>query len=217
MPRTAQTQADYRRSINPKDQFGRKWGMSIEIRTGEPTGAVLPAWGAVGDPLRTPMHLVKMVKDENGQAELGRCTVDFPAWIAEIEHAEKQWYDRLYENALAKNLELTDLATLETHKILLGLTGPKPWPSSDVLRQAVAGDRKLLGFEPLTAVERALLKIPTLEDLKAGTVKAAGTLADGPPENYQDFVKWAFSTGQATDLATVGKLWSEHRARLQAA
>src|SRR5437660_2838156 len=130
------SQAEQRRAITPRDQFGRKWGMHIEIATGDPTGGVYPAgWQ---DPLRTPMHRIKMVTNEDGQRELGRCTVDFPTWLAEIEQGEHDWYQQLHVNArdVYKRLDPSDIAELEHDKFLIDLTGPKPWPSSDNLKKA---------------------------------------------------------------------------------
>ena len=70
MAAKARTQADYRRDMNPRDQFGRKWLTTIELMTGEPTGGIVPAgWS---DPLRTPMQYLKVPRNADGQSELGR-------------------------------------------------------------------------------------------------------------------------------------------------
>lgn len=212
----SRTQADFRRDINPRDQFGRKWQMAIEISTGDPTGGIFPAGWT--DPLRTPMKFIRVPRNEDNQAEVGKVRVDFDAWITEQEHEEKGWYDRLYEIALAKNVDIpADPTTLETHRILLGLTGPRPWPSSEAIRLAKDGDRRLLGFEPLTKADRVLLRQQTLDDMRGGSTHAAKT--DLPPDTYQEFVGWAMRNGSvpAGDLKAAAALWQEHRKHLQAA
>lgn len=219
MPRQ-HNQADDRRSLNPRDQFGRLWALCIEVRTGEPTGAVLPAgWS---DPLRTPMHLVTMLKTEFGQVDLGRVQVNFDQWIGEIEHAEQKWYERLHEIALSKysSLDPERVPHLDQDQLLLRLTGPKPFPSSEALKRAKGGEKGLLGMEPMTQEQRALLKMQTLEDLKAPLPKKAeehAPVTSGPPDTYQEFVRWAFATEKGMDLTKVAALWKDHRANLQAA
>lgn len=208
------TQADFRRDINPKDQFGRKWSACIEIATGEPTGGIFPAGWT--DPLRTPIKYLIVPRNEDGQAEIGKIKVDFPRWISEQEHDEKGWYDQLYQIALAKNVDIpSDPITLETNKILLGLTGPRPWPSVEAIRLASDGDRRLLGFEPSTKADRIMLRQQTLDDMKGGSSKDPVL----PPDNYQDFVGWAFKHGGVSngDLKKVAELWQDHRKNLQAA
>ena len=218
MAAKARTQADYRRDMNPRDQFGRKWLTTIELMTGEPTGGIVPAgWS---DPLRTPMQYLKVPRNADGQSELGRLVLDFDAWIAEIEHAEMVWYQELHEIALAKYtaLDPARVPELDKDKLLLKLVGPKPWPASDVLRTAAAGNQPLLGFTPLTQRERELLKIPTIADLKAGPMPAPTPANDAViPETYKDFIAWAFRTGAATNLKEAAALWSEHKANLTAA
>lgn len=222
MARALRTQADQRRDINPLDQFGRKWSMTIEIITGDPTGGIFPAgWS---DPLKTPMKYIKVRRTPEGQSELGRVLVDFPSWVEEIRHEDGLWYQQLYENAIAKyaTIDPAKVATLDRDPFLLRLTGPKPWPSIEVITAAMQGDRGFLGLEPLTPKHRAMLNMSTIEDLKAGaTMPEAPVTRDlsTPPESYKEFIRWAYETGAAPpgDLKRVGELWQAHRANLQAA
>lgn len=210
------TQPGERRSFNPKDQFGRKWCMTIEVRTGDPTGQVLPAgWS---DPLRTPMHYVRVPKDESGNVMFGTCAVDYEAWIREVEHEEEGWFRRLVENATIKNIEPLEIEHLLKHKVLLQLTGPKPWPSSEVLKLAAAGDKGFLGLTEFTARERAALHQPTLADLKSGNLTSPPRAENKelPPDDYREFIGYAMRNG-AKNLTEVGKLWKEHKSNLQAA
>jgi hypothetical protein len=216
------TQADERRPMNPRDQFGRKWAMTIELKTGEPTGGVYPAGWA--DPLRTPMQHVRMTRNEDGQVEMGKVRVAFAEWRTEIEKAEQEWYVELHKNALHvyKAVDPSDVAKLDQDKFLIDLTGPKPWPSSEVLRQAETGDRHFLGLEPLTPQARAMLRMPTLADLKAGPAAVPTPMVAEdpftPPNTYQEFVSWVMRTGtvQPGDLKAAAALWKEHRANVAA-
>lgn len=216
--RTQQTQ---RRDINPKDQFGRKWSMAIELATGDPCGGIFPAGWT--DPLRTPMKYLAVPRNEEGQAEIGRLRVDFDTWTAEHEDEERRWYQQLHANArdVYKRLDPTEVARLEQDKFLLDLTGPKPWPSPAVIRAAKNGDRQYLGLEPLDVAHRVALGRETIEDLKAGIpapapepVAADTTL---PPEKYSDFMAWAFKRHPGITLKDVGEMWQAHRKHLAAA
>jgi hypothetical protein len=217
------TQADYRRSLNPRDQFGRKWSMEIEIATGDPTGGIFPAGWT--DPLRTPMKYLKVPRNEDGQAEIGKLRVEFPHWIAEQEESERAWYHQLHANArtVYKKIDKGDAKDLERDPFLVELTGSKPWPSVPVLKRAMAGDKGLLGLSILTQQDRVDLGMETVEDLKAGAQipEASSPRPDDltPPDAYPAFVGWAFRTGAAPkgDLKAAAELWATHRKNLQAA
>jgi hypothetical protein len=212
-------QKAHRRDLNPRDQFGRKWLLTIELVTGDPCGEVVPAgWS---DPLRTPMNRVRLAQNEDGQIDPSRCHVDFDRWISTIEDDERGWYEELHRNALHvyKSVEPSDVVKLDQDKFLLDLTGPKPFPSSDILKRARAGDRSLLGLAPLSVADRIALRIATLEDLKVapvGTPPPAPTSPDTPPDTYAAFVTWCFKSGavQPGDLKAAAALWREHRAAL---
>src|SRR3990167_1300738 len=89
------SQADQRRDMVSTDQFGRPWLLTIELKTGDPTGLISPAgWD---DPLGTPQKHLKVPRDQYGQATWGRLEVDFPAWIREIEVAARAWRDELWK------------------------------------------------------------------------------------------------------------------------
>jgi hypothetical protein len=208
-----------RRDVNPRDQFGRKWLLTIELVTGDPCGEVVPAgWS---DPLRTPMNRVRLAFNEDGQVDLSRCHVDFDRWIDEIEDSERGWYEELHRNALHvyKAVNPSDVGALDQDKFLLDLTGPKPFPSSTILKRAKAGDRSLLGFEALSVADRIALRLATLADAKAapvGTPTPAPTSADAPPDTYPAFISWAFKSGavEPGDLKAAAALWKEHRKAL---
>jgi hypothetical protein len=198
------TQADFRRDINPRDQFGRKWSACSEIGTGEPTGGIFPAGWT--DPLRTPIKYLGVPKNDDGQAEIGKLRVDFDRWVSDQRKEEQDWYASLYQIALNKNVDIpSDVSVLEKHPILKGLAGPKPWPPVEAIDAAKSGDRRLLGFEPLTKVERTLLSALTLEDMKTPTTPTT--------ETYQEFVSRAMASGMVPpgDLKAAAALWQEHR------
>lgn len=211
------TQADQRREINPKDQFGRRWGGTIEIATGDPTGAFVPC--GFPDNLCNTKNYLRTYRDEFGNVDLSRVEVNFPLWVRDIEEAERSWYEQLHRNAIHvyKSIEPEKVATLDQDKFLMDLTGPKPFPSSDVLRAAMAGDRQYLGFEPLDRAHREALRMETLEDLKssASTPTVVDVASDLPPDTYPEFLKWVFARGTKS-MKEAAALWQEHRKNLQA-
>lgn len=216
------TQADYRLDLNPKDQFGRKWLVVVEKETMDICGEALPAWETAKDrprdPLRTPMNFVRLVRNDVGQADTSRCVVDYDAWVEQQRQATQLWYERLNENALLVYKAIEMGADLEHDPILAKLTGPKPWPSIEVVEAARDGDRQFLGLEALDREHRAAIAQLTLADLKAmpAVPKAPEITGDEDtvPDNYQDFLKWAFKKGGAKDLKQAAQLWSEHRKNL---
>lgn len=218
-------QAKMRRNVNPKDQFGRKWGTAYEIITGEATGGWVPAWGQYGDPLRHTQAYLAMGRNEDGQVEPTRCVIDFALWIQDIEQAERQWYHQLHQVAIAKYtvIDPATVGTLDQDKFLVDQTGPKPFPSSEVLKRAQAGYAPFLGTAPLSAKDREDLKLRTLEDLKQGPAtqelerKAAVGASDLPPDSYAEFLKWSFARNPKTTMKEVAAEWVQHRDALTGA
>lgn len=223
MAGVAGKQATMRRNVNPKDQFGRKWSTAYELVTGEATGGWTPAWGALGDPLKRTSNYLAMGRNEDGQVEPTRCVIDYDLWIQDIQQAETGWYRELNQIAIAKYsiIDPKTVAELDKDPFLTNLAGPKPFPSSDVLKRAKAGYKPFLGLAPLSAADRADLRMRTLEDLKAGPapveLKASQTASTLPPETYPEFVKWAFEGGHAKTMTEVGKLWRDHSEALSGA
>lgn len=214
-------QKDHRREINPKDQFGRKWGMTIEIRTGDPTGSCTPC--GFTDHLRNSANYLRTAKTEDGQVDLSRVIVDFPTWTMHVEDDERGWYEQLHRNAMQVykkgSLSPEDVRALDSDGFLLDLTGPKPFPSSKVLKAAARGDKQFLGLEPLDRAHREALCLPTMDDMQATQQEqlTKGATASLPPDEYTAFVKWAFANDPKMTMTAVGKLWAEHKANLQAA
>ena len=208
MAKKALTQNDQRRWIAPIDQFGRQWSMQIEVLTGDPTGGINggngPTW-PYGDPLRTPQQYVELER-QGPSSDIGRCQVRFDRWIAAIEADEDLWLQNRNEIVAAKFPVIPE--DLDHNPLLIKFTGPKPWPSSDVLRQARDGYAPFLGQAPLSAADRVALVRPTLRDLQRGP---AVPETDGPPETYKEFVGWAMRGGHAKNLTEAAKLWKEHQ------
>lgn len=214
-------QAKMRRNVNPKDQFGRKWSTAYELITGESTGGWTPAWGALGDPLRHTQAYLNFSRNEDGQFETTKCVIDFDLWIQDIEQAEKQWYTQRNQVAIAKYSVVTPemVDRLDDDKFILDQTGPKPFPSSEVLKRARDGYKPFLGMAELSSQDRADLRLRTLQDLKsapksAPVVEPTGSL---PPDTYPEFLKWAFARNPKTTMAEVAAEWREHRDALTGA
>lgn len=220
-------QATYRRDLNPKDQFGRKWLVVVEVKTMDICGEALPAWNGVPgqpkDPMRTPMNYVRLATTEDGNPDTSRCTVDLEAWKIQQEEATRGWYERLHDNAIHIYKAIDQNSDLEHDRILVRHTGPKPWPSVEVLEAAIAGDEQFLGIAPLDRAHRAALLTPTTADLKATPAEVllpepTGNEAE-PPDTYQAFVSWVQKKGitKKGDLKAIAQLWADRKAHLAAA
>lgn len=159
------TQADQRRDIIAVDQHGRPWLVCVELATGDPTGAIDTAgWS---DPLRNTSKYVIVPKNAYGTQQWGTVQVDWPRWIREQEGYEQAYRTRFIEVGREMNKGTFDPEKWEQNPYLTELVGPRPWPSSAVLRMAQAGHQELLGLEPLGPVGRKLLGIQTADDLEA--------------------------------------------------
>lgn len=229
---TAKTQRDYRRSLVAVDQYGRKWGVNIELATGDPCGGVTSAGWA--DPLRTPEKYLNVPK-EYGQAIWGRIVVNFEQWVTDQQAAERDWKVRLWEIGQEKQGSKFDAATADRDDYLLHLAGPKPWPSSLALLEAAAGDPALLGLAPMTKHAREMLNIVAFEDivgpmkgqpsepepervavpLKA--VEPTAQIGGGGPTTYQAFVKETMKAGLARNVKECAVLWQQRKAAMAAA
>lgn len=241
------TQRDYRRHMTVVDQFGRKWALTIEIATGDPTGVIMPAkWR---DPLRTPLKYLTVPK-EQGQPVWGRITCDFEQWVNDQQASEREWKVRLWEIGQLKNPGGFDAATAEQNEYLLSLAGPKPWPSSLALLEAAAGDPALLGLAPMTKHAREMLNKVAFEDivgefkkkvvgaesegdgtvtehLEGGETRRVGVprkpveptacIGGAGPTTYQDFVKETMKAGLAKNVKEAAVLWQQRKAAMAAA
>jgi len=233
----AKTQRDYRRSMNAVDQYGRKWGLNIELATGDPCGGITTAgWS---DPLRTPEKYLSVPR-ESGQPLWGRLKVDFERWVDDQQQAEREWKVRLWEIGQQKNPANFDAATAEQNEYLVSLAGPKPWPSSAALLEAAAGDPALLGLAPMTRHAREILNIVAFEDIvgpmrgkvvepepevekvvPTGPAKKAvepnAPIGGGGPTTYQTFVKECLKAGRAKSVREAAALWQERKAAMRVA
>lgn len=212
---TPKNQADQRRDLVLADQFGRRWFMSIEILTGEPTGAITRA-GSWLDPLKTPQQFIKVPPTDIAGGQW-RVEIDFPNWLQQQEAAEEYWGQMMRRAALAiyKKLDPEDLPHLENDVLVREAVGRKPWPSSLVLRAAQGGDRQYLGLEPLDGEHRKGVGLPVLMTQQAAAaapavveMPAAGHVPE-PPDQYQPFVSWAFRYGGAKSIAEAAKQWKD--------
>jgi len=230
----ARTQRDYRRHMTAVDQYGRKWGVCIEIASGSPTSGIMPAgWF---DPLRTHQKYITVPK-EQGQPVWGKVVVEFEKWVDDQQQAEREWKVRLWEIGQLKNPAGFDAATAEQNEYLVSLAGPKPWPSSAALLEAAAGDPALLGLTPMTKHAREVLNIVAFEDIIGAlkgkpdepeaekvvptkpmkTVAPDAPIGGGGPTTYQTFVKECMKAGRAKSVKEAAVLWQERKAAMRVA
>lgn len=216
------TQNDQRRSLVLVDQFNRRWFVTVEIATGDPTGSITKV-GGWKDPLKTPQQYVTV---PHGDTLMGqwRVMIDFPNWIDQQEREETEWALRARRAYMAiyRKLDADDLPHLENDVMVRDAVGRKPWPSSLVLKAARDGDRQYLGLAALDNDHRNALGLPVIDAGKrvaeapamVDAPKAAGIPA--PPENYKDFVSWAFQYGGAKNIAEAAAQWQTHRKLVEA-
>ena len=156
MPQAVRSQADTRRSQNIFDQFGRMYAVSIDIKTGEPTGAILDAgWD---DPFMTPRHLFKFKTGTHGEPMY---EVRLVQWLDEQRTAKREWDRRYayYKRHLPR--------TASDGEILME-AGDAPFPPVKALEMAVSGSKGLLGLVPLSKEELKALEISAEDAVSRG-------------------------------------------------
>ena len=208
------SQADKRRSIVARDQFGRPWGGSIEIESGDFTGLVSSAgWE---DPMRTPQKYIKTHKNQWGHPEMGRVTLDLDAWIKDQQVAMQDWVRNFWKVGKELYAGRFDPKEHQDDPYLLEQCGPKPYPSVECIEvllnenhqahMALLGDApmndaaiKMLGHDPdaKRAVKEAAMTIQEKE--KERSAKMALTivqfLALDPTPTYHELVTWGSENG----------------------
>lgn len=223
-------QAEQRTELDILDQHGRQWHTCIEDRTGGTTGGYNRCgWN---DPLRHTANYLEMVKGRV-MGSLWTLSVLWDKWINQTVQDEETWYGDLIRIASDKYsvLDPDKVPFLENDPIIRRLAGPKPWPSSSVLRAARDGDKQYLGLDELDAVHRKALGLSTMTDIQRKEIadspafvsaipsEQAKASVPPPPDRYQDFVSWAMThvPDCKGDLGRVAVLWKEHRENLIAA
>lgn len=214
------SQNTQRREVTLKDQFGRRWHFTVEKATDDPTGAFNRV-GGWRDPLKTPMNFITVPQHVNEEGQWRSIVIAFPAWLAQQDKAETKWYDVLYKTGRAeyKKVEPGEAAQFENDHYLRGIVGRKPWPSSDVLKAAQAGDRQYLGLEALDNAHREALGLPILEAQVRAAVAPAVVVrptADVPPEpdTWPAYASWMARYHGIRDMSVVGGKWQERKQRL---
>lgn len=169
MAQMGKSQADRRRDMNLKDQFGRKWLAAIEKESFEPAGHIVPAGWT--DPLRTPSQYLRIPRDESGNPQVGSVLVDFKRWFTDQTNAMKDWKIRFYNIGREQKKHAFDPEKDQHDAYVLHLVGEKPWPAPDLLVEASAGKtpraQQMLGLAPLERETRLALGYAELEDLEA--------------------------------------------------
>jgi|SRR6267378_400356 len=135
------TQPTRRRNYNVKDQWGRLWLVSIEKETGHPTGAIEACFT---DPLATPQQYLEI--DEEMPRLLN---IRYDRWIADQNAAVRDWEARRDDIGRALYGERYNPLKKVTRE-LERIVGKEPRAVGDIER-AAAGDRPMLGLEPLPA------------------------------------------------------------------
>ena len=222
------TQFDQRRSLVAKDQYGRPWTVNIELATGDPCGIIIAAgWD---DPLeQTYLHL-RIPRDAYGTQQWGSIEVQWEPWITDTVGYEQAYRTRFIEVGRDMNKGTFDPEKWAKNPYLIDLVGPKPWPSSEVLRMAKAGHQELLNLVPMTKVGRKLLGRETLDELEeaafvastpeipptaSAVVGSASVPKPAKPRKaskYNAFVSAALSSGDAKNISEAAALWREQKA-----
>ena len=197
----ARFQSQTRVPTNLIDQHGREYLVSIDLKTGDPTGGIDRC--GFSDPLKTPNKYL-VVPRKGGRPQYGKLNVAFDRWIQDQTQAQLEWVRRLWEVGRQHYKNKFDAKIAEQDDYLLDLAGPKPFPTVEVLKMAQAGDGKLLGFEPLDREYRILLNQPTNADLLGEP-----EYEDPQPESYQQFATRLMKEGKK--MEEVGALWQEQK------
>lgn len=227
MPTEIVTQRSTRDEGIFEDQFDRPYLVVWEKKTGDPTGQIDRAHfqtkdsgGRVltetpwNDPLNTPQKYLSVPKNKFGQKMAGHLYCDLRQYAADQRAALREWTNFLWANAEIEYPSQKPVPSeMERDPLLLRRTGPKPWPSHEVVLVAARGvedamARQLLGLDPLGAEARLMLGTPDSQDVIGDYVEKR---ADEAPVRYTEFVAWAIRTQRAHNLKEVSVLWDEQK------
>ena len=222
----AKTQAQKRRPIVAKDQFGRPWGGSIEIESGDFTGLVKPAGWT--DPMKTPPQYVRIAKNEWGHPELGRVEIDVERWIKDQKRALQDWIRNFWKVGKELYAVRFDPKEHADDPYLLEAAGPRPHPSITCIE--VLNDpnhrahRALLGLEPMneaahimlgndplamSAIERATQTVEERAKEEAAKHKLTVIQFLALEPSYQDLV--AYGAANNIGLSEVAAIWRTYK------
>ena len=133
-------QADQRRYAACRDQHGRVWEGTIEMKSGHYCSPITPkGWNA---PVMPPSQYL----DLPGDGEL-RINVNYDRWMADLKEAHKDWENNLRTIARGLYGDKMGEQLLHPSPALLAEVGPKPYPLEPVLA-CKQGNRWALGFSP---------------------------------------------------------------------
>lgn len=125
------------------DQHGRRWGCTIELTTGEPTGPIdMYRDGNVHEaPIMPPQKFLST----NSKKHHGELRIDYPAWKSSLERAHEDYNRRVLGIAQQMYKDKAVQAIEEGEPALFGLAGLPPEPIGPV-EVAEAGDPWMLGL-----------------------------------------------------------------------
>lgn len=174
------TQADDRIDLDAPDQFGRLWAINLEIKSRDAVDILACGWV---DPLRTPRKYVLLPR-RGKSSDLSRVEIGVERWLVDQDEAERDRKMRLYEEWI-RSPQKGHLTDPEQDDIVNARLGPPPFPSVKALC-AIFGYRRVelsgtvqflktdaavrtgpLGLTPMTADDRRILGIVTMEDIDA--------------------------------------------------
>lgn len=131
------SQADQRSYRVFTDQHGRKWGADIEKKTQHPCGPMAPMFQA---PMFPAQKFLKVT-----DAAAGLITIDYDAWILELQQAHLDYLAWAREEAFKMFGEMGTKALEDRHPGLMARVGEAPEPVERV-KAAKAGNRWVLGI-----------------------------------------------------------------------
>jgi hypothetical protein len=132
------------------DDLGRPWLMAIELKTGDPTGHILPCrgepqWRGVTDDQIPPQQYLGVPKDQWGQPAWGRLEIDWDHWRDDVDRALKAWQANLWRLGQKVYQSKFDPKTAEEDDYLMTLAGAKPVPAlADLDKWAKARKRAVV-------------------------------------------------------------------------
>jgi hypothetical protein len=152
------SQAKQRREMMFRDQHGRRYHATIEIKSGHPCGPIAPQFQA---PLATPMKYLGLSTDPERPYDLN---IKYDAWLADLRTDRAEWEAECRKLARALYRDKYDPKDAFTAEVV-SVVGAPPQHIEPVLA-AKQGNRWVLGLTdrvdvrlfPLLEAERATTK-----------------------------------------------------------
>lgn len=201
-------QSKQRRYKRVRDQFGRRWGGSFELKSGDFTGQIEYIEYQLEDarfylpPILPPQIYLRPVKDNPN-----RIRIDFDAWKAEVRRANQEYAAASRKEGLRQFGEMYD-PRAPIQRSVLDIVGQPPLALDIVIAAEqgnpwITGRTKTQDIRLVKFLEREVTKERDYSQLDYGKLQAGGLAEATAPVETESDDDWDNDDAAEFDLPDV--------------